>query len=184
MFNDVLDNSCTRQHSRAVAGDMIGRIVKHRLWHHDTHGVSYSCWRNGTDRGKPEYSEKIPFQWHFVHHKSHMHWPGIEPAPLLWKASDWSPEPKHSRNFNWKVRPKLLAYRIQGTRRNDDEMCYTGLFWGQSAGKMKVLNVLKLRDRDFLQLLAAVLLSSGSINTHAYWRVSLNVGQLFTEALK
>jgi len=43
-------------------------------------------------------------------------------------------------------------------------MCYTGLLWGQSAGKIKVLTVLKLRDRDFLQLLAAVLLSLGSIN--------------------
>jgi len=62
------------------------------------------------------------------------------------------------------VQPKLLAYRIQGTRRNGDEMCYTGLLWGQSAGKIKVLTVLKLRDRDFLQLLAAVLLSLGSIN--------------------
>ena len=91
-----------------------------------------------TDKRKPEYSDKIPSQCHFVHHKSHMHWPGIEPPPLLWEASDWPPVPKHGRNFNWKVQPKLLVYRIQGTRRNGDEMCYTGLFWGQSVGKSKV----------------------------------------------
>jgi hypothetical protein len=53
-------------------------------------------------------------------------------------------------------------------------MCYTGLFWG-SVGKSKVLIVLKLRDRDFVQLVTAVLLSSGSINKHVYWRVTLNV---------
>jgi len=73
------------------------------------------------------------------------------------------------------VQPKLRVYRIQGTRRNGDEMCYTGLFWGQSVGKSKVLIVLKLQDRDFLQLVAAVLLSFGSINKHIYWRVTMNV---------
>jgi hypothetical protein len=27
-------------------------------------------------------------QCHFVHHKSHMTWPGIEPPPPLWEAGD------------------------------------------------------------------------------------------------
>jgi hypothetical protein len=27
-------------------------------------------------------------QWHFVHHKSHMDWPGIEPGPPRWEAGD------------------------------------------------------------------------------------------------
>jgi len=63
--------------------------------------------------------------------------------------------------------------------------CVIQDFLGQNASKIKVRNVLKLRDRDFLQRLTAVLLSLGSrINTHAYWRVTLNVGQLFTEAFK
>jgi hypothetical protein len=63
-------------------------------------------------------------------------------------------------------------------------MCYTGLFWGQSVGKSKVLTVLKLQDRDFLQLVTAALLSFESINKHVYRCVTLKVGQLFTEALK
>jgi hypothetical protein len=27
-------------------------------------------------------------QYHFVHHKSHMTWPGLEPGPPWWEASD------------------------------------------------------------------------------------------------
>jgi hypothetical protein len=38
---------------------------------------------NETDRGKPKYSEEKP-----VHHKSHMHWPGIEPGPPQLEAGN------------------------------------------------------------------------------------------------
>jgi hypothetical protein len=41
---------------------------------------------NEIDRGKPKYSGKNLSQCHFVHHKYHMDWPGIEPEPPRWEA--------------------------------------------------------------------------------------------------
>jgi hypothetical protein len=43
---------------------------------------------NEIDRGKPKYSGKNLSQFHFVHHKSHMDLPGIEPGPPGWEAGD------------------------------------------------------------------------------------------------
>jgi hypothetical protein len=41
---------------------------------------------NEIDKGKPKYSGKNLSQCHFVHHKSHMDRPGIEPGSPRWEA--------------------------------------------------------------------------------------------------
>jgi hypothetical protein len=43
---------------------------------------------NEIDRGKPKYSGENLSQCHFVHNKSRMYWPGIEPGPPRWEAGD------------------------------------------------------------------------------------------------
>ena len=39
--------------------------------------MSMEQWWNDSDRGEQEYSEKNMSQYHCVHHKSHMNWPGV-----------------------------------------------------------------------------------------------------------
>jgi hypothetical protein len=51
---------------------------------HIAHPLRGDLWCNDTDRGKQKNSEKNLFQCHFVHYKSHTHWPG----PSLWGSGD------------------------------------------------------------------------------------------------
>jgi len=41
-------------------------------------------WRKLTDRGKPNCSNKIAFQVHFVQYRSHMNWTVMEPLASRW----------------------------------------------------------------------------------------------------
>jgi hypothetical protein len=43
---------------------------------------------NEIDRIKPKYSGKNLYQCQFVHHKSHMDRPGIDPEPALSEPGD------------------------------------------------------------------------------------------------
>lgn len=45
--------------------------------------------------GRLKYWQKIVSRCQFVHHKSHVEWPGIERVRLRWKAKDWQPEMRH-----------------------------------------------------------------------------------------
>jgi hypothetical protein len=40
------------------------------------------------DSGKPKNLEENLSQCYFLYHKSHMDWPGSEPGPPRWEASD------------------------------------------------------------------------------------------------
>jgi hypothetical protein len=50
--------------------------------------MSMENWWNDTDRESPKCSRQNLSQCHFVHHKSRTEWPGIEPRPPRWEASD------------------------------------------------------------------------------------------------
>jgi len=47
-------------------------------------------WWNGSDRGKLKYWERNLSQWHFVQHKSHIDWLGIEPGSPWWESTTGS----------------------------------------------------------------------------------------------
>jgi len=43
--------------------------------------MKYGCGIGGMIQSYNEITSKEPVPLHFVHHKSHMHWPVIEPEP-------------------------------------------------------------------------------------------------------
>jgi hypothetical protein len=55
---------------------------------HTLHMSMMVNWWDDTERGKPKYSQKNLCRHHFVRHKSHIDWLGIEAVPLWWQARD------------------------------------------------------------------------------------------------
>jgi len=91
--------------------------------------MSMDHWWNEAEKRKPNYWEKHLSQCHFVHHWSHMDYPGIELGPPRWKASDWRPEPcrqGHSRRLYLKIQfllcTKHVRSRLQNQPRNTVEV--------------------------------------------------------------
>jgi hypothetical protein len=58
-----------------------------------------------------QVSEINLFQCYFIHHKSHMVWPGIESRPSRWEIGIKPPEPWHGPGSKWPWREaKPLTY--------------------------------------------------------------------------
>jgi len=55
--------------------------------------MSSGHWGNVDDRGRAKNSDKNPYQYYFVYHKSHMDQTGMEPGPPIWQPGDYPPEP-------------------------------------------------------------------------------------------
>jgi hypothetical protein len=54
--------------------------------------MSMEHWWNNPDERKPKYLEEYLSRCHFVHHKSHIDWRGLEQEPPRWEAGDQQPE--------------------------------------------------------------------------------------------
>jgi hypothetical protein len=61
---------CARRDSAGLTAKRRRRRVKMKI-------SMEHCWKDG-----PKYVEKYQYHCHFVHHKSHMNWPEVEPESL------------------------------------------------------------------------------------------------------
>jgi hypothetical protein len=73
-------------------------VVAWKFWYHivTDECMSLKCWWNDADRGKSNCSKKVPSQYHFVHHKSHVNWRCDLTHTFM---ATYPPEPWHSPKF-------------------------------------------------------------------------------------
>jgi hypothetical protein len=72
--------------------------------------------------GKTEEFGENLLRYHFIHHKSHMTWHGLEPGPPRWEASEWPPPHKLSMEprCQWvHYRSNYCKYRCSEDHKND-----------------------------------------------------------------
>jgi len=49
--------------------------------------ASLECdWMSTQHWWQQKCSDKNPYQWHLIHHKPQLYWPGIEPQPSQWQS--------------------------------------------------------------------------------------------------